>query len=98
MSVSILALQRARKQLDVFCMERNGPGSELLCRVEGNSLILQHNGQSLVRLQLDATQWRVFWRREDGQWEPWPHLPVCNELQHVIEELEQAPLHVHWSD
>ncbi len=97
MSVSLLALQRARKQLDVFCAQRNRPGSELFCRVEDSSLILQYNGQSLVRLEPDGTQWRIFWRREDRSWAPWPHLPVCDDIQRVIDELEQAPLHVHWS-
>lgn len=96
MSVSVLELQRARKQLDAFCAQRNGSGSELTCRPEGDSLLLQHNGQSLVRLQLDGTQWRIFWRRDDGQWAPWPHLPVSADIQRVIEELEQAPLHIHW--
>ena len=97
MSVSVLELQRARKQLDAFCAQRNSPGgSELTCRSEDDSLLLQHNGQPVVRLQLDGMQWRIFWCRDDGQWAPWPHLPVCDDIQRVIEELEQAPLHVHW--
>ena len=96
MSISVLALQRARKQLEVFCAQRQGSGSELRCQLQDDSLILQQNGQSLVRLQLDGAQWRVFWRRDEAQWEPWLHLPVCDDIQQVIEELEQAPLHVHW--
>jgi hypothetical protein len=96
MSVSILELQRARKRLDDFCVQRNSPGSELVCLPEDDSLFLQHNGQSLVRLQLDGARWHIFWQRDDGQWVPWPHLPVCADIQQVIEELEQAPLHVHW--
>lgn len=96
MSVSVLALQRARKQLEAFCAARQGPGSKLHCQLQDDSLILQQNGQSLVRLRLDGTQWKVFWRRDDTQWEPWPHLPACHDIQRVIEELEQAPLHIHW--
>ena len=97
MSISLLALQRARKQLDAFCLQRSQPGSELCCQAEDGSLILLYRGQAVVRLQLDGNQWRVFWRRDDRQWVPWPHLPVCDDIRQVIEELEQAPLHVHWS-
>ncbi len=96
MSVSVLALQRARKQLEAFCAARQAPGSELHCRLQDDSLILQQNGQSLVRLQLDGAEWKVFWFRDAVQWEPWPHLPVCDDIRQVIEALEQAPLHVHW--
>jgi len=98
MSVSVLELQRARKLLDTFCAQRNSSGSELACRPEEDSLLLQLNGQSLVRLQLDGAQWRIFWSRDDGQWAPWPHLPACTDIKRVIEELEQAPLHVHWGE
>jgi hypothetical protein len=97
MSVSLLASQRARKQLDAFCLQRSQPGSELRCRVEDDSLILQYNGQAVVRLQPDGNRWRIFWCRDDRQWSPWPHLPVCDDIRQVIDELEQAPLHVHWS-
>jgi len=96
MSISLLALQRARKQLEVFCHQRSCSGNELYCQTEDDSLILQHNGQSLVRLQFDGTQWHIFWRRDNKQWILWPHLPVCNTIQRAIEELEQAPLHIHW--
>lgn len=96
MNVSLLALRRARKQLDAFCAQRCRPGNELVCRTEGDSLVLQHNGQSQVRVQLNGAQWSLFWMREDGQWETWPLLPVCEEIQQVIEALQQAPLHIHW--
>jgi len=98
-SLGVLALQRARKQLEAFCAQRSGPTSVLTCRPEGgDSLLLQHNGRALVRMQLDGVQWRVFWHRDDAQWVAWPHLPVCDEFAQVIEELEQAPLHVHWTE
>ncbi len=96
MSISILAMQRARKQLNTFCVQRSGTGNELACLPEDDSLLLQYNGRALVKLQLEDAQWHIFWRRDDGQWAPWPHLPVCDDIQRVIEELEQAPLHVHW--
>jgi len=96
MSISVLALQRARKQLDAFCARRNGTGNELTCLPGDDGLLLQREGRALVKVQLDAAQWRIFWCRDDGQWAPWPHLPVCDDIQQVIEELEQAPLHIHW--
>lgn len=98
MSISVLALQRARKQLDAFCAQRSGAGNALVCQPEDGGLLLQYDGRALVRLQLEETQWRIFWRRDDGQWAPWPHLPVCDDIQQVIDELEQAPLHIHWGE
>ncbi|VAW77665.1 hypothetical protein MNBD_GAMMA15-1461 [hydrothermal vent metagenome] len=97
MNVSNLALQRAKRQLESFCVERSCPGDTLTCLLENDSLLLANNEQALVRLQLDGARWRIFWRRDKGQWEPWPHLPVCDDMQQVIEQLDQAPLHVHWS-
>ncbi len=98
MSLSVLALQRARKQLDVFCRQHSSPGSELGCRPAGDSLLLHYRGQEVVKLQLNEARWHIFWHRDDGQWVPWPHLPVCDDIKQVIEQLDQAPLHVHWGD
>lgn len=98
MSLGVLALQRARKQLEAFCRQHSVPGSELDCRCEADSLFLQYAGRAVVRLQLDESRWHVFWPDADGQWQPWPHLPVCDDIQQVIEQLEQAPLHVHWGN
>ncbi len=97
MNVSNLALRRAKKQLDTFCLQQSTAGNELACLSDSDSLVLQCNRQVLVRIKLDGAQWHVFWLREDGQWTSWPHLPVCDDIQQVIEQLEQAPLHVHWS-
>ena len=99
MSISLLALQRARKQLALFCAQRSAPGGAVLdCHVEDDSLILRQDGQARIRLQADGTRWRIFWCGDDAQWRAWPHLPVCDDIGRVIDELEQAPLHVHWSE
>ena len=98
MSLGILALQRARKQLEAFCRQHSVPGGELGCRCEDDSLFLQYEGRAVVRVQLSEARWHIFWQGADGQWLPWPHLPVCDDIQQVIEQLEQAPLHVHWGD
>jgi len=97
MSVSNLDLQRAKKQLEAFCVERSSPDNTLSCLSDNESLLLKRNAQVLVRVQRDGTQWRIFWRRNKGQWVPWPHLPVCDDIQQVIEQLDQAPLHIHWA-
>ncbi|HHO69425.1 MAG TPA: DUF3024 domain-containing protein, partial [Gammaproteobacteria bacterium] len=40
--------------------------------------------------------WQLHWPRTGGDWQPWPHLPKYTDLQGIADELEQAPLHVHW--
>ncbi|TCK17962.1 DUF3024 family protein [Thiogranum longum] len=96
MSLGVLALQRARKQLDAFCLQHSTPGGELSCQPVEDSLLLHCEGQAVVKIQLNETRWHIFWQRDDGQWIAWPHLPVCDDIQQVIEQLDQAPLHVHW--
>ena len=111
MTVSVLELQRARKVLDEFCARRNAllsaPAARLRCRREGDKLLIgetvqrektRDNGrfQALVQLCYKAGRWYLFWPQAGGDWRPYPPLPHTDTIQAVVEELEQAPLHVHW--
>ncbi|HHJ15111.1 MAG TPA: DUF3024 domain-containing protein [Gammaproteobacteria bacterium] len=104
MSVESLEFQRARRLLDTFCTRRNTAGNTaaLSCRQQDNSLLLiateAHSAtfRTLVKLDYRDNHWSVFWPREDGSWQPWPHLPETDSVQFILDELEQAPLHVHW--
>ena len=111
MSTSVLELQRALKALQAFCTRRNSVRSawqaRLVCRREANAVeILETGGvdpqgragstRALLRLSYDEGVWRVYWWRENAAWEPYPHLPETDSVYRVIDELEQAPLHVHW--
>ena len=107
-----MPLLRAHKQLDDFCRQRNlqaGMAVDSLCCLQDsdNTLILlrkrspdQNSGagnrQVLFRLVLNGLQWQLYWPRENGEWEPYSQLPAATDIKQVIEELEQAPLHVHW--
>jgi hypothetical protein len=111
-TVSVLELQRARRALDEFCARRNAllPGSatRLRCRQEGNRLLIEEKTRvgkandsggfaALVKLSYQDGRWYLFWPLEGGDWQPYPHLPRVDTIQAVVEELEQAPLHVHWA-
>ena len=112
MSVSLLELQRARKVLNEFCARRNSLMSDsvarLLCCQQGDRLLIgeiarprkTNDGgrfRALVQLSYEDGRWHLFWPLKEGAWRPYPHLPQVDRIQAVVEELERAPLHVHWA-
>ena len=111
MTVSVLELQRARRVLDEFCARRNallsGSAARLRCSQEGDRLLIGETAQlektndagrfrALVQLSYEDSRWHLFWTLQGGGWRPYPHLPQVDSIQAVVDELEQAPLHVHW--
>ena len=110
MSVSLLELQRARKLLESFCERRSawsGSNAKLRCQQEGDSLLIgevcrpdRPSGgggfRPLVKVACRNERWFLFWRQEGVGWQIWPHLPEAGSVEMIIDELEQAPLHVHW--
>ena len=111
MSVTSLEIQRARKVLGAFCARRNpgmrSHGKQLCCRQEGEDLLLVEtcvpasvsSGEAvnpLVRLSYRDGDWLLFCPDRGGCWLPYPHLPRADSIAVVLDELEQAPLHVHW--
>ena len=109
-SVSLLEIQRARKLLQSFCERRSassGSNAQLSCQQEGDSLLIGEVAAAdspsgtgcfrpLVKLDYRNERWFLFWLRDSGGWQPWPHLSEAGSVQRIIDELEQAPLHVHW--
>ncbi len=110
MVVSLLEIKRARKLLESFCERRSassGSNAQLSCQQEGDSLLIAEvtrpdkpsgveHFRPLVKLDYRNSRWFLFWSREGGGWQPWPHLSEATSVQTVIDELERAPLHVHW--
>jgi len=111
MSVSSLELQRARKALEAFCSRRNslatGLHTQLRCEQDREHIVVKEvarSGQAvqgarprpLLRITYSEGGWLLFWARNDGSWEPYPHLQRSDSVRGIIDELEQAPLHVHW--
>ena len=109
--VDMLEVQRARKVLQAFCARRNQSRSasqaHLVCRAQGSVIeMLETDGldrpgrpadtYALLRLFYERGVWRIYWWRDTCAWEPYPHLPEADSVNRVIDELEQAPLHVHW--
>ena len=112
MTVSVLELRRARKVLDEFCARRNavlsGFVARLCCSQQGDRLFIGETAQlekkndtgqfrALVQLSYEDGRWHLFWPLQGGAWRPYPHRPQVDTIQAVVEELEQAPLHVHWA-
>ena len=110
-SIDVLEVQRARKALQAFCARRNQSRSasqaRLVCKAEGSVIeVLETGGvepqgrpagaYALLRLCYERGVWRIYWWRDTCAWEPYPHLPETDSVSRVIDELEQAPLHVHW--
>ena len=111
MSTTILEVQRARQALHAFCERHNRARSasqaQLVCRAEANVIEMLETGgadphgrqadaYALLRLSYDRGVWRIYWWRDKCAWEPYPHLSETGSVDRVIDELEQAPLHVHW--
>ena len=107
----MLEVQRARKALQAFCARcntlRSAGQARLVCRGEANAVeILETGGpgaqdrvagaRAVLRLSYDNGVWQVYWSRNNGAWEPYPHLAQADSMDRIIDELEQAPLHVHW--
>ena len=102
MSVGVLELQRARKTLDAFCERRNrnapGADSRIRCHQEYGDLYLGDSEpfRPLVKLSFANGCWFVYVKLTSGDWQAYPHLPCTDSFQAVVDEFEQAPLHVHW--
>lgn len=111
MPIVSLELQRARQALERFCATRNSaqPNTDrsLCCEQHGDTLVLAESRRPagsggppvyvpLVRINYRDGDWLLYWRASGDEWTPYPHLPVTDSVQRIVDELEQAPLHVHW--
>lgn len=102
MGLSELEWQRARKRLEDWLRRRNA-GLEsgphwCLCVADDDFLVQEcPDGARLLRLSCNAQgRWRLYVPLAGGGWSPYPGRPEAASIDAVIEELEQAPLHVHW--
>lgn len=102
MTIAVLELQRARKQLEAFCRRHSAAtNSEVewcLSNDSGGFLLTRSHAGSvtpIVRLQYTANRWLLSVPSADG-WRAYPPRPAVADIAAVIDELEQAPLHVHW--
>lgn len=102
MTQPLLELQRARKRLDAFCRLRavsQGAGSQWRLDAAGNELVLSAadaGGGPVLRLRFEGGRWMVS-VPAGGQWRPYPPLPEAAGIESIMHELEQAPLHIHWT-
>lgn len=110
MNLSLLELQRARKQLQVYCDQRNrGTGSRTRWSTleVDNCFLIARSGrfdnkgrvlpeQALLKLCYRHAVWQLFVPRAQGDWLPYPPRPEVKNFDQVLQELDQAPLHVHW--
>jgi hypothetical protein len=102
MTVALLELQRARNRLAAFCRRHNVlPTSTAEWRLHeySDGFLLSQGGAGsavdAVRLQFTAGRWLLSVPAPNG-WRPYPPRPAADDIESVIDELEQAPLHVHW--
>jgi hypothetical protein len=104
MTTSVLELQRARNQLATFCSRRNrlsrGVCEWRVSEDNGEFVIAEvdmRNAHSspLLRLHFANGRWLLAVPAAGG-WQPYPPRPEVAGIDAVIDELEQAPLHVHW--
>ena len=104
---SLLELQRARKCLENFCRQRNGSGRlgpQWCLSQDGSEFTIseysagnaKHMVTPLLQLCFEGGRWLLFVSSADGRWQAYAPRPEVNSIESVIEELGQAPLHVHW--
>lgn len=53
------------------------------------------DGGAVFRLTQREARWLIFLPSVDGHWHAYPSRRLAS-LEDLIEELEQAPLHIHW--
>ncbi len=102
-TIVVFELQRARKHLEDFCQRRNAlanSGSNWCLRQEDSSAFLlsqavAESATEVLRLQFVAGRWLLSVPAAGG-WRPYPPRPEAEDIESVVDELEQAPLHVHW--
>ncbi|MCG6866561.1 MAG: DUF3024 domain-containing protein [Thiogranum sp.] len=104
MTTSVLELQRARNQLATFCRRRNRLSRgvrEWRVSEDGGEFVIAEvdtrnaHSSPLLRLHFENGRWLLAVPAAGG-WQPYPPRPEVAGIEAVIDELEQAPLHVHW--
>lgn len=94
-----LEMQRARRQLEDWCHRRVPPAEGCHWSLEdgGSGFLLRRaGGVPVLRLCRTPDRWKLLVPAADGGWRPYPALPEAASVAAVIEELDQAPLHIHW--
>jgi hypothetical protein len=100
-----LDFQRARRALDEYCQRQSQLHNSAPLLVESSLPCL-----TLVKVDRRSNEfspqfkccfkkegWFIFYPDRDGVWLAYPNLPFAKGFQQVVDELERAPLHVHWS-
>ena len=49
-----------------------------------------------MRFDSESMNWKLFWRRANGQWQKYTHFKPTKSLQALIDEIEKDPWHVFW--
>jgi hypothetical protein len=99
MEPSSIELHRARRHLRDFCEQRNRmftAGPEWAVRQGNSQFEVCVREEPVLRLQYVQGVWHLSVPRAAGEWVDYPPRPRLSNIDAVIEELEQAPLHVHW--
>jgi len=104
MNSSILELHRARKRLETFCHQRNWSSRDASkwCLSQHDTEIMistytaEHGTTPVLRLCFEAGHWLLSMPAANGRWQAYSPRPQVDSIEALIEELEQAPLHVHW--
>lgn len=110
MTLALLELQRARKQLRAYCERRNrgtNPVARWSAQEFERCFQITRSGKAdsqgralpdvlVLRLCYQDDSWQLFVPNARGDWLPYPPLPRVERFEQVIDELDQAPLHVHW--
>jgi hypothetical protein len=102
MTIAVLEIQRARKYLAAFCREQNSlSNSRPKWRLNHDSggFLLSQTGEGgvtdILRLHLASGRWLLLVPAAGG-WRPYPPRPEAEHIEAIIDELEQAPLYLHW--
>lgn len=109
-NLALLELQRARKQLHAYCEHRNrgtNSSTRWSTREVDQCFLITRSGkfdrkgrvlpeQALLKLCYRGEVWQLFLPRAQGDWMPYPPKPEMENFGQVLEELDQAPLHIHW--
>ena len=51
---------------------------------------------TVLKICYQDTGWQLFVPQAQGGWMPYAPRPEVEHFEQILEELDQAPLHIHW--
>ncbi|VAW73779.1 hypothetical protein MNBD_GAMMA13-521 [hydrothermal vent metagenome] len=96
--------------MQVYCDQRNrgtNPIARWSTREANDCFVISREGgfdkqgralpdMTVLKICYQEHNWQLFVPHAQGGWVPYAPKPQVEHLEQIFEELDQAPLHIHW--